>query len=310
MRYLSCLGLVLLATAFWGTAGPAARQALFYGISPLTLSFVRATGTALILGFYGILSRRKLINFQRKELPFRLMNGFFGVVGIYVFGSLGMIRIPVGMATVLFNTCPFWVIIIAHLINKERISFLRLLCLGLGFGGVVLTVSGTKISLNNDLLGIFFMLVSGLSYAAYIINGKYGSGDKDPFGNYFNNFFWGALILFAISLPVGNLHQLQGLPARAWLLLAYWVLFPTIGGYGLVLFSLRFLPGGVVSIASMAEIPFSILWGWIFLKESPDIGTQMGAIVIILSICILSLENEHIRKAMLQKIANWKKLKY
>lgn len=206
------------------------------------------------------------------------------------------------MATVLFYTAPFWVIIIAHLMKKEQINILRSISLALGFGGVLLTISGTKTAGHANLMGILFMLLAGFFYAVYIINGKYGSGDKDPFANYFNNFFWGALILLFISLPLGNLHQLQGLPLKAWILLIYWVLFPTVGGYGLILFSLRSLPGGVVSIISMAEIPFAILWGWMFLKESPDLGTQLGASLIICAICLLSLENEEVRKWIRQTL--------
>lgn len=302
MKYLFCLGLTLLAAAFWGTSGPATREAMSYGITPLTLTFVRAAGATLILGLYGVISKRRLISFQVKELPRHLMSGFFGVVGIFFFNSLGMLRIPVGMATVLFYTAPFWVIIIANLMKKEQINILRSISLALGFGGVLLTISGTKTAGHANLMGILFMLLAGFFYAVYIINGKYGSGDKDPFANYFNNFFWGALILLFISLPLGNLHQLQGLPLKAWILLIYWVLFPTVGGYGLILFSLRSLPGGVVSIISMAEIPFAILWGWMFLKESPDLGTQLGASLIICAICLLSLENEEVRKWIRQTL--------
>lgn len=302
MKYIFCLGLTLLAAAFWGTSGPATRIAMGYGVTPLTIAFVRAAGAALILGLYGMFSKRRLVLFQAKELSRHLMDGLFGVAGMFFFNSLGMLLIPVGMATVLFYTAPFWVIIIAHLMRKEQINLLRLLCLILGFGGVLLTVSETKIAGYADLAGIFFMLLAGLCFAIYIINGKYGSGDKDPFGNYFNNFFWGALILLVVSLPLGNLYQLQGLPFKAWLLLIYWVLFPTVGGYGLILFSLRFLPGGVVSITSMAEIPFAILWGWMFLKESPDLGTQLGASLIICAICLLSLENEGFRNKVRQTL--------
>jgi drug/metabolite transporter (DMT)-like permease len=133
------------------------------------------------------------------------------------------------------------------------------------------------------------MAVSGFSYAVLILNGRYGIGSSDPFGNYLSTFFWGTVLLWGLALPMGELGCLWNAPPAAWAGLIYLGLVPSLAGYGFLLLALKFLPGGPASILSTTEILFAALWGWVLLGEAPDGATWIGAALVIAAVSLTAL---------------------
>lgn len=279
---------VLCCTFIWGVMGPIMRQGASYGLTSFDISLVRATGAALLLGGIGFLRGRSL-RCPRPLILYRAVNGLFGVVGLYVLSNYALITIPVGLATVLFYTAPLWVVVLAHVLGKEPLTPLRLVSVGMALGGVWWS-AGEIHFLGYGLWGPVAMLVAGFSYAVFLLNGRYAPGADDTFGTYFHTYVAGAAVMWGLACFTSTLSHLRALPWEGWALLAYLVLIPTLGAYGLVMWALRRVPSAVVSLLSMTEMLFAIFWGWWLLGEIPTSATLGGAAFIGTAVVLVTLE--------------------
>jgi len=286
---------MLLAACTWGAIGPAMREALALGVTPVEVTFIRAAGSALVVGLWLLFKSPTKILCPLREVPFRMLNGLFGVVGIFLLTNIGLVRIPVGFATVLFYTAPFWVLLLEFFFFHQSLSRSRILALGLAFGGVWVAL-GRNWGGSGDLLGVGVMLLSGFSYAGYLLIGRYGPGGRDPLGTYFHTYLWGALFVWIISGFIGSLGPFPPFSWRLLGVLSYLVLVNTVLAYALVQFSLGYLTGGVASILSMSEIAFAIFWGMILLDQVPSLATVGGGVMIVGGILIILLEQSRRKK--------------
>ncbi len=287
MFWLGAL-LVMSAACLFGTMGPVERNLFDMGITPVAVSLVRATGATIPLLLYALVRRKKLARSLFDRLPLRILNGFFGIVGIYVGANIAFLRIPVALGIVIFYSAPFWVMVISRIWGKETLSTKRLIALGLALTGIWIAVGGGAGPLRYDPAGIAAMAFAGFSYAVLILNGRYGLGSSDAFGNYLSMFVWGTILLWIIAVPMGELPCLINAPLRAWPGLLYLSLLPSLLGYGLLLRALKLIPGGPASILSTTEILFAALWGWVLLGEAPDAATWMGAVLIIGAVSLIA----------------------
>lgn len=280
--------LVMTAACLFGTMGPVERDLFGMGITPVAVSLVRATLATALLICYALVRRRNLRHSLLDRLPLRILNGLFGIVGIYVGANMGFLRIPVALGIVIFYSAPFWVLVLAQIWGKEHLTLTRLTALGLALAGIWIALGGGTGPVRYDPVGIAAMAVSGFSYAILILNGRYGIGSTDPFGNYLSTFFWGTVLLWLLAVPMGELTCLLNAPAAAWPGLVYLSLLPSLAGYGILLLALKFIPGGPASILSTTEILFAALWGWVLLGETPDRATWAGAALVILAVTLIS----------------------
>lgn len=155
-------GLVLLASALWGSNFVAMKLALVHS-SPLLLAALRALlGGALLLA---IASARG----ARLPRERRLWLGVFHIslqmtTLSSAFMMLGVARVPAGIAALLANTMPLFMAIVAPLLLAERTTRLGALGLLIGFGGTaVIAAPGGAAA--PDPLGIFFMLLAPALWA-------------------------------------------------------------------------------------------------------------------------------------------------
>ena len=290
---LSCLhgGAVVLAACLWGTLGPMGRLAYENGATPATISLVRGLVACGLVGGWAFLRCPSALRFRREEVPELAAYGLFGMALLYVGYNLAVVRIPVGVAVLLFYTSPLWVILGTVLLRKERLTPLRGLALLLGLGGVWFAVGGrSALSGHLDLLGVLGALASGASYAVYVLGGRYGLGRTEPFRMFLQAFLWGTGALLVYGAAFGGAKVLASVRPAGWGVMVYMGALPTVGGYALLLWALRKVPSTVASLVSMSEIAFALLWAWLILGEVPSRGALQGGALIVASVALLSLE--------------------
>lgn len=292
--YIAGLLAVVVSGALWGSGGPAVRISYIHGILPLTLALYRATLASVIIALYGLWkSRKDIFLLNRKEILPCLISGLFGVAICNTSAAFAMGRIPVGLTFVLINTAPFWVMILGGIVWKERVTGIEILALFTAIWGVWVAVGGVARQPYN-LLGVAAALGAGLGYAVYILNGKHGMGRNSPLKAYTQMFFWGTLSLWVAVLLSGQAKSLFTGDWKAWMAVLYITIFSDLGGYAMLMVALRMIPGGVAAIVSMTEIPFSMLWSWLFLSEIPSFRTVRGGMLIITAVILLSIDNTEV----------------
>ncbi len=282
---------LVVSGALWGSEGAPVRISYSHGMTPLTLALFRTTFAAIIMVIYALYTRRKdVFILQRMDIFPCLISGLFGVAIGHTSAAFAMGRIPIGLTFLLINTAPFWVMVMARVFWKEKVTWFQVLTLLVGISGVWLAVGGIKFQPYN-VMGLIAALGAGFGYAVYVLNGKHGMGKDDPLKAYVQMFLWGALCLWMIFFATGQLNMLLVTDWEAWLSVLYLTIFPGIGAFGILMLSLRVVSGGVAAIVSMTEIPFAMFWSWIFLNEIPSANAFKGGILIVMAVILLSLEN-------------------
>jgi len=281
---------VLLAACLFATSGTIIKHLIHgYGLPPLTVAAVRIALAALTLfGLLGALDR-KLLRVRTREIPFFLLFGLICVALFQACWVYAVSLIDVGVATALNYTAPAWAALFAWPLLGERIDRRKGMALLLTAAGVALIVrifDAQFLSLN--LTGLLWGLGSGVTYGLYGIFGRRALGRYSFWTIITYTFAAGALFLL-VTQSVGRIGSAFAQPGAAvWLVIL--ALVPTLGGYALYTFGLRFLEATAAAILATVEPVMAALWAAIFLGESLTWPQIIGVGLVIAGVIALQLK--------------------
>jgi drug/metabolite transporter (DMT)-like permease len=287
--YIAGIFMVLCAAALFGSLGPAERVAFEAGVTPAGVSFVRAVFGAVAIGCYAFLKHPEALRPSGKDLLKHVFSGLTGIVFVYYLSNIAFVTIPVSLAVLLFYTNPFWTVIGATVLGKERLTPLRIMAMAGGFTGVWIAVGGPEGG-TFDLWGAFCAVAAGVGYSLYMLNSRYGTGRREPVRTFVQMFLWGAVLMTLITAFRGEIPDFVHLTAAGWISLLHLAIFPTLFSYILISMALRRVPSSVAAITSMSEILFATLLASFLLHESPPPEAVKGGALIVGAVVILILE--------------------
>lgn len=150
-----------LAMVLSGTLGVFVVES---GASPFEVVFFRCLFGALALGAYS-LARGFFTGhgFTAKKLGLAALGGVF-IVFNWVFLFEAYEATSISLATVVYHTQPFFLVLLGAVFMRERISGGKLAWLAVAFGGLVL-VSGVRPGDTASLKGLGFALAAAVLYA-------------------------------------------------------------------------------------------------------------------------------------------------
>lgn len=223
----------------------------------LVVILIRSTGQSF-------LGSRK----SRKALVLRSLFGFSGVI-LYFFT---ISSIPLGDAVTLNKLSPFVVLIAASIFLKERIKPLHGVSIVIVFTGVLLI---TKPGFNPDLIpalaGIGSAVMAGLAYTII----RYLGPKEHPY----TIIFYFCAISTVLSIPL----MAMDFRLPTWLDLLPLVMIGLFasGGQLFMTLSYRYGEAHKVSILGYFTVVFSLIFGFIFFSEVPDILSGVGMSLIV-----------------------------
>ncbi|MGW6391350.1 DMT family transporter [Streptomyces sp. NPDC055103] len=150
-----------LAMVLSGTLGVFVVES---GASPFEVVFFRCLFGAVALGAYS-LARGFFTGhgFTPRKLGLAALGGVF-IVFNWVFLFEAYEATSISLATVVYHTQPFFLVLLGAVFLRERISGAKLLWLAVAFGGLVL-VSGVRPGDTASLKGLGFALAAAVLYA-------------------------------------------------------------------------------------------------------------------------------------------------
>ncbi|MCR5719884.1 MAG: DMT family transporter [Lachnospiraceae bacterium] len=170
---------IILAACFWGSMGIFVRRLTGYGFDPIQIVALRVTVAALI--FSGILFFKEPKGFKiaPKDIVLFMGLGWGSILFFTICYFTAITIMPLSTAAILLYTSPIWIMLMAAVVFREKITFKKLVALILAFGGCVLVsgISGERIPLKGLALG----LGSGLGYGLYSILGTVALRKYSPY---------------------------------------------------------------------------------------------------------------------------------
>ena len=277
-----------------------AYAALAVGIVALSLSamFVRwADAPGPVTGFYRLLFSTILffpvfIYRQRTSAPldkrfiwFPLAAGLFTAFD-FAFWNSSVKFTTAANATLLGNTSPLWVALVAFLFFKEKLGGSFWLGLLLALSGAVLIV-GTDF-LNHPTFGIGDLMASAAAifYASYQLITQRGRAHIDPFRYTWLVGISATLGMFVMNLVLGN--SFTGYNTQTWLTFLATAIVSQMIGYLAISYALGHLPASVVAPTLILQPILTTLLAIPLLGEIPKPMQWVGGAVALTGIYIVN----------------------
>ncbi len=205
-----------------------------------------------------------------------------GLLSMY-FYFVAIKFIPLVNATLLQNTTPIFIPIIAFFVFRKKITLKMWAVMIVGFIGVTMVLHPGKGAVNSgDLIALFSGFLSGLSTVVIKI-----LDDKDESVKVV--VFW-FLAFTTISMGIWALTKWTTPSGIAWLYLAGAGVFMAVFQL-LLIFAVKYASTTTISPFIYLSVVFSGLIDWFAWKEVPSILTLCGAVIVISAAIISAIHH-------------------
>ena len=253
-----------------------------YSYGPITIAFLRiffGMIPVLILCFY----KKIKIEVFSKDWKWFAAIGTINLVIPFFLISVGVQKVQSNLAAVLMSTTPISATILAHFfVDKEKINFIKIVGIFLGFSGILYLFSDNLL-INDDNLFSALMILLGSTF--YVIGGilTLKISHKKNENVTASILIWGFIFICPISLLIEKPWNLSP-SMESTLSLIYLGIFPT--GVAWLLRFIILKKNGLVFQSQVAYlIPiFGVFLGYIFLNEAITSKVLFSLIAIVLGI--------------------------
>ena len=283
--------LIIIAGIFWGSMGIFVRRLTELGFSSSQTVCLRLTGTAVIFVLILLLFFPGSFAVRPRDLPFFALMGLGSIVFFTVcyFSAINMMSIAT--AAILLYTSPVWVMLMALVFFKEKITGFKLCAMVLAFCGCAL-ISGTGGGLT--LPGLLVGLGAGIGYALYSILGTVALRKYKPLTVTTWTFIFAAAGSWLICKPAELISLVSQAPGSLGLLLFCLTmsLITAVIPFSCYTLGLKSTPAGKAAVLATVEPLSAALMGLAVFGEKLSLGAVAGIMLILAAIVLLSLKNK------------------
>ncbi len=231
---------VLGANIIYGLNYVIAKGIMPHWMAPRAIIFLRVIGAAAAFWLVSFMMKTKQ-PVARNDLRRMFVAALFGVAinQILFFEGLNL-STPINASIIMVGT-PVLVLVMSHLIIRERISGMKLTGVLLGFGGAVFLIlrNGHFSLRSGTALGNLLIFINASSYGLFIVLVKPLMSRYHPIT--VMKWVFGFGLIFVVPVTAGPFFRtnFQVIPLNIWMSVLYVVLFTTIFAYLLNNYSLK-----------------------------------------------------------------------
>lgn len=287
MNFIKGIIFTIISAFVFGFTPILAKITYAGGNNAITLTFLRALFGIPFL-YIGMKKNKVHIKITKDEFYKFILLSFLGI-GITTTSLYTSYNyISVGMATTLHFIYPCVVYFICILFFKEKVTFKKLLALILSSIGILMLVDKM---IGGSFFGIFLATLSGITYGLFLIFlDKSSFKHMDPFKCTLYISLFNIVGLFIFGKFTGKLNL--NLTYFAWILTILISFLTSIFGNAFLQLGVKYCGATTASILCTFEPITSVFLGIIFLNESITFFKLLGCFFIILSVILLSINNE------------------
>lgn len=286
--------LPVIAGIMFGGAGIFVRILTEAGINNQTVLFSRAFVATIEMLIFILIYDRNLLKIKIRHIPIFLGTGILGMLGLNLCYNEAINRLTLSLSAVLLSTAPIFVIFIAALVFKEKITVKKICCMIFAIIGCIMA-SGLleqHSSIIISSLGLITGVAAAIFYALYSVFSRIAT---DYSYSTYTVIFYSVLTISVVLIPFSDYSSIitfieEDLLRNIIFLLAH-SLCTSVLPYIFLTLSLRYAEAGKVSIlASGGEPVAAVIFGVIFYSEIPSLMMMVGLAVVIASLTFLCVE--------------------
>ncbi len=289
------LGLLLLAsiTLFWGVNWPAMKMA----VAEVPVWTFRTI--CLLVGGLGLLAICRAaglsLRIPRRQLGPLLGVSLLNITGWHVFSAYGVLHMEAGRASIVAFTMPLWAALLSVPILGERLGWSIVAGLAMGMAGLAVLVLPEWHSVVAAPLGLVFMLLAAMSWAAGTVLLKRWRWEMPVSVLAGWQLLLGGLPVIAGALFLDRGFDPLGVSWQGWTATLYAALIPMIYCHWAWFRVVTIYPASIAAIGTLAIPVLGVLSSAMMLPEpiGPDIVLSLvlvlGSLGLVLFVPSLRL---------------------
>lgn len=289
----------ILSGIMWGSAGIFVRKLSELGLNSVSIVETRII-VAIIIIIAGLLFLdKKLLKIKLKDLWIFICAGIFSMLGLNLCYNFAINELTLSLSAVLLSLAPIFVLILASILFKEKLTLQKTVCAILALIGCILSsgvleevgaMKWTTIGIIIGTLGAFF-------YGTYSIFSKIAilKGYHSFTVTIYSLMAVGiALLPFTDWLKVWEIIQIDPTPMSGFLLLHS--LLTSVLPYICFTVALNYVEAGKVAILASGEPIAAMLFGIFFYQEIPTVLSLIGLFTVLFALGLLTIPFTKLKK--------------
>jgi len=273
---------LVIAIIFWASAFAGIRAAL-EDFSPGPMALFRFIVASIVLLFIALFKKTPLP--ARKDIPFFIILGFFGITVYHVALNYGEITVTAGSASLLIASVPIFTALLAKVFLKERLSSRGWLGIFISFAGIALISLGEGKDYVIDI-GALMIILAAISVSFFFVFQKYLHDRYGPL-QITTYSIWAGTLLLMVFLP-GLLEDMVDATAGNVLTVVYLGIFPAALAYLVWNYALSKVPASILASVLNISPVLAIIIGWIWLAEIPTVLAIIGGTIAIAGVLVVN----------------------
>lgn len=277
----------------WGSCGIFVRTLIDAGMDSITLLESRVWIGFVIMAVILLIYDKSLMKIRLKDWWIFAGASILGAFALNICYNESINQVTLSLAAVLLGMAPFFVLIFAAILFKEKLTLHKIICMVLALAGCVL-VSGILES-SSDLkwtpAGIIIGILSAIFYALYSVFSRVA---MDRSYHPLTVTFYSFGILAVVAAPFTDWGTIgtyfAAAPVHNGLFMVAHAICITVMPYVLYTISLNCMEAGKASILASAEPVAAMVFGVIFYKEIPTVLSLIGLVMTLAALAALSFK--------------------
>jgi drug/metabolite transporter (DMT)-like permease len=284
---------IFVANFMYGANFTIAKEVMLHYIKPMGFILLRVTTALILFWIVGLFIKDRKI--ERSDFKRIIFCGLFGVAINQLLFFKGLnITFPINASIVMIMT-PILVVVFAHFLIKEKISFQKITGIILGvMGAILIIVVGKTITMNGSTaLGDFFILINATSYAIYMIIAKPLMLKYKTITVIKWVFLIGWLFVFPFGFSELNAVEWNTFSTHIWWATTFVVIGTTFLAYFLNTYALRDLSPSIVSFYIYLQPLVASFIAVYYGRDSITIVKIISAALIFTGVYLVSKKSSH-----------------
>lgn len=282
--------LIIIAGLFWGSMGIFVRHLNSLGFTSIQVACLRLVMAGLLFSLILLIKDPKGFKIKPKDIPLFLALGLVSILFFTCCYFTAIRLMTMSTAAILLYTSPIWVMILAVIFLKEKITVRKVISLILAFAGCVLVSGfGGKVT----AVGILVGLGSGLGYGLYSIFGTFALKNYSPYTVTCYTFLIAGIGSVAVANPADLAAKISSVDNH--LTLFGFVLLTSVVTavipFLLYTLGLNRTTAGRAAVLATVEPVAATVFGFFVMKETVGPVAVAGIILVFAAIIILSVKN-------------------
>ena len=285
----------IISGAMWGSAGIFVRKLTELGVNSYTVVSVRVILAVLILAVWLGIYDRNLLKIKLKDLWIFVAGGVVGMFGLNICYNFAISELSLSLAAVLLSLSPVFVLFMAAILFKEKITSKKVICMTIAIAGCVLAsgVLESASTMRWSVKGIIVGIIGAFFYGLYGIISKTA---MERGYHAFTTTFYCLFMVMLVVIPLTNWKLVTNVvvanPIKMSVFLVIHSLCTSVLPYILYTFSIRYIDAGMASILASGEPVAAMIFGVIFFSEIPTVLSVVGIVLVIVALGLLSMPDK------------------